>query len=74
MTIQKADVYQPIEAARTGPPPLVVNITITPTSEWTEGGMQSSQTKVESYVLLSVLPRDLQERVKVAVQALQAGM
>jgi len=36
--------------------------------------MPQSTAKVENYILLSALPKDIQERVKTAVQALIAGM
>lgn len=34
------------------------------------GGVSQGMTKIEMYVLLSALPSELQERVKLAVQAL----
>jgi hypothetical protein len=37
------------------------------------GGVAQSVSKIETYVLLSALPVELQERVKTAVQALIAG-
>jgi len=38
------------------------------------GGVPEASQKGEVYVLLSALPRELQERVKTAVQALISGM
>jgi hypothetical protein len=71
---QKADIYQPIEANRVGPAPLVIRTIVTPSNAMIAGGAPMSSKKIEDYVLLSALPKDLQERVKTAVQALVAGM
>jgi len=38
------------------------------------GGVPQSSQKGEVYVLLSALPREIQERVKTAVQSLISGM
>lgn len=70
----KADLYQPVEASRVGPPPVVVRTIVTPNNSMVAGGMPMDPRRVEDYVLLSALPKELQERVRVAVQAIIAGM
>ncbi len=73
MTAQKVDLYQSMLNSRVGPPPIVLRVGVTPNSEMTVGGPQQGITKIEIYVLLSALPTDLQERVRLACQALIAG-
>jgi hypothetical protein len=70
----KVDLYQPIEAARVGPPPLVIRAVVTTTNAMIAGGMPTGSRKAEDYILLSALPKELQERVRTAVQAIIAGM
>lgn len=70
----KADLYQPVVSNRIGPAPVVVRAVVTTNSDYVMGGMPQAATKVENYILLSALPKELQERVKTAVQALIAGM
>ena len=70
----KADLYQPVVSSRIGPAPVVVRAVVTTNSDYVMGGMPQAATKVENYILLSALPKELQERVKTAVQALIAGM
>lgn len=70
---QKVDLYAPIVSARPGAPPLVVRVAVAPAPEYTTSGPVEGAVKSEAYVLLSALPQDLQERVKIAVQALIAG-
>ena len=70
----KVDLYQPIEANRTGPPPLVIRTIVTPMTAMVEGGTPASARKAEDYILLSALPNELQERVRTAVRAIIAGM
>ena len=74
MEFQKVDLYQPIESNRVGPAPIVIRAIVTPTSEYVVGGTPSVSRRAEDYVLLAALPKELQERVKVAVQALLASM
>lgn len=74
MDTQKANLYQPIEANRVGPPPLVIRAIVTTNADMVVGGMPSNARKVEDYILLSALPRELQERVRTAVQAIITGM
>jgi hypothetical protein len=70
----KADLFQPIVAARMGTPPVVVRAIVTTNADYVAGGMPQSTTKAENYILLSALPRELQERVRTAVQAIISGM
>lgn len=64
----KADLYQPIENTRVGPPPLVIRTIVTPhTNGLVEGAPQTAR-RGESYVLLSSLPEDLKRRVELSVQ------
>jgi len=72
--MNKADLYQPVFAERAGPAPLVLRAVVTANQDYVAGGMPSSSQRAESYVLLSALPAELQERVKTAVQAIIAGM
>lgn len=73
MNAQKVDLYAPIASARPGAPPLVVRVAVTPAPEYTTSGPVEGATRSEAYVLLSALPQELQERVKVAIQTLIAG-
>jgi hypothetical protein len=68
------DLYQPIHATRIGIPPVVIRAVVTTNSDYLVGGMPQAATKVENYILLSALPKELQDRVRTAVQALIAGM
>lgn len=70
----KVDIYQPIESSRVGPAPLVIRAIVTPTNNMLMGGMPADSRKVEDYILLSALPKEIQERVRVAVQAIITGM
>ncbi len=73
MANPKVDVYQPIEAVRIGPPPLVIRVLVTTSADNFVGGVPASHTRSEPYVLLSALPEELRKRVALAVQALVAG-
>lgn len=70
---QRVDIYQPIVSSKVGPPPIALRIGVTPNVSEVAGGVPQSTMRVETYVLLSALPSELQERVKVAVQVLIAG-
>lgn len=70
----KADLYTPVIATRVGPPPVVIRAVVTNNHDYVAGGMPQAAVKVENYILLSVLPKELQDRVKTAVQAIIAGM
>ena len=71
--MQKVDLFQPFAADRVGAPPLTLRVAVTPDAGSIVGGVPQSTTRGEIYVLLSALPRELQERVRTAVQALIAG-
>jgi hypothetical protein len=71
--MQDVDLYQPITATRVGPPPAVLRVITRPNNNSLVGGVPAGSMKAEAYVLLSALPTELQERVKIAVQALIAG-
>lgn len=71
--MQRVDLYQPLEAARPGPAPLVVRAVVHQDGAMVMGGVPASTKKVESYVLLSSLPEELRLRVELAVQALIQG-
>lgn len=73
MAAQKVDLYQPIVNSRVGPPPLALRVGVTPNANSIVGGVPQGVSKIETHVLLSALPSELQERVKLAVQALIAG-
>lgn len=73
MATQKVDLYQPIANNRVGPPPLILRVGVTPNADSIVGGVPQGASKVETYVLLTALPSELQERVKLTVQALIAG-
>lgn len=74
MEDNRANLFQPIRATTIGPPPVVLRAIVTTNNDYVVGGMPEAQLKAESYVLLSVLPKELQERVKTAVQAIISGM
>jgi len=71
--VQKVDLLQPIMHTRLGAPPIALRIGTTPSNMSLQEGPQQGTVKVETYVLLSALPTDLQERVKLAIQVLIAG-
>lgn len=71
--MQKVDLYQPLMNTRVGPAPVALRIATTPNVSEMVGGMPQSTSRIEVYVLLSALPTELQERVKLAVQAVVAG-
>ena len=56
------------------PPPLTLRVGVSTLNGYVEGGSPSAYLKPETYVLLSALPAELQERVKTAIQALISGM
>lgn len=74
MSDNRADLFQPVVATRIGAPPVVIRAVVTTNTDYVAGGMPQSSTRAESYVLLSALPRELQERVRTAVQAIISGM
>jgi hypothetical protein len=69
----KVNLFSDIFADHVGPAPIVVRAVVTNNNASMVGGVPQSSMKVEHYVLLSVLPKELQERVKTAVQAIVSG-
>jgi hypothetical protein len=74
MSENKADLFKPIYAMHVGPSPVVIRAVVTDNRDYVAGGMPQASLKAESYVLLSALPKELQERVKTAVQSIISGM
>lgn len=72
--MQKVNLYQPLFHEKNELPPLTLRVGINSPASLVEGGTSEVRVKLETYVLLSALPRELQERVKTAVQALISGM
>lgn len=70
----RADLYNPIVSTRIGPPPVVIRALVTHNNSYMAGGMPQAAVTAEDYVLLSALPKEIQERVKTAVQAIISGM
>lgn len=73
MPNQVVDLYQPITAARVGPPPVVLRVTVTRSADSFAGGVPSSSVASEPYVLVSALPEELRKRISIAVQTIAAG-
>ena len=69
-----ADIRRPIVAIHVGPAPVVLRTIITENVDYMMGGVPQAALKAEDYILLSSLPRELQERIKTVVQALIDGM
>lgn len=70
----KANLYHPVFSSVQGPAPLVIRAIISNNSNYIGGGVPQTSMTAEDYVLVSSLPRELQERIKVAIEALVAGM
>jgi len=70
MNMQKVDLYQPMLHVRVGAPPLAINVGVSRSNQETVGGLVESAVRPETYVLLSALPEELRERVKIAIRAL----
>jgi hypothetical protein len=70
----RADLYNPIVSTRIGPPPVVIRAIVTHNNSYVGGGVPQAAVTGEDYILLSALPRELQDRVKTAVQAIISGM
>lgn len=73
MSDNRANLFQPVFSSHVGPAPIVIRAVVTTNNDYVVGGMPEAQLKAENYVLLSALPKELQERVKVAVQAVISG-
>ena len=71
--VQRVNLYQPMINNTVGPAPLALRVGVTPNNDQMMGGPLVGHTRIENYILLSALPTDLQERVKLAIQALIAG-
>lgn len=72
--MSKADLYQVIEAERPGLPPLTLRVVVEDQATQFVGGVPNTNKRAETYVLLSALPRELQEKVKLAIQAMLQGV
>jgi len=72
--MQKVDLYQPLVHDKAGAPPLVLRANVQAVGGYVEGGAPSAYLKPETYVLISALPQELQQRVRTAIQAMLAGM
>jgi hypothetical protein len=70
----RADLYQPVIASRIGPPPVVIRAVVSHNNSYIGGGVPQSSVTAEDYILLSALPKELQDRVRTAVQAIISGM
>jgi hypothetical protein len=71
---QITNLLQPIIASVDGPPPYTIRVNTMPQAYMTQGGAQGRPVKGYTYVRYDILPVELQERVKMLVQALQSGM
>jgi hypothetical protein len=71
--MQKIDPFQPLVSIRNGKQPLILNVFTTHNSYVSEGMPSSQSHKPEKYILLSELPRELQQRVLLAIEALTQG-
>lgn len=71
--MQKIDLYQPLISDKPITPPLTIRVGVKSSSGFMSGGVAQTNYKIETYVLLSSLPKELQERVKTAIQALSSG-
>ena len=72
--MQKVNLYEPIVHEGHNVPPLTLRVGVQTNSGFVEGGTPQAYLKSETYVLLSALPQELQQRVIVAVQSLISGM
>jgi hypothetical protein len=70
----KANLYSPIFSSTQGPGPLVIRTIISNNNSYIGGGVPQTSLTAEDYVLLSALPKELQDRIKVAIQAIVSGM
>lgn len=72
MAAQRVDLFQPIIATQPGPQPLALRVGV-PNATSVSEGVPSGRLKIETYVLLSSLPAELQQRVQLAVEVMLAG-
>jgi hypothetical protein len=68
----KANLFLPVIHTQIGKPPLVIKAITQPFGGETFGGTYENPRRDEFYILLSVLPEDLQRRIEIAIQALKA--
>jgi len=68
----KVDLYDTLISDKS-PPPITLRVMVPTLSSFSEGVPEQS-VRSESYILLSALPRELQERVKTAVMSIISGM
>lgn len=71
---QKINTLIPLEATNVGPAPLFMKVITTPSVAGTVGGVPGKTQRLEHYILLSVLPQELQDAVTRCIQAKIAGM
>lgn len=64
----------PLEATNVGPPPLFIKVITTPSNAGFVGGVPGKVQRLEHYILLSMLPQELQDAVTRCVQSKIAGM
>lgn len=72
--MNKANLFEPIHATTIGNPPMVVRTLVTTNQSHTAGGVPTGNQRWEAYVLLSALPEELQQRIKLAIQTLQSAI
>jgi hypothetical protein len=70
----RANLYNPIFASTQGPAPLVIRAVVSNNNVYIGGGVPQTSLTAEDYVLVSSLPKEIQERIKVAIQAIVSGM
>ena len=70
MNEQHVDLNQPLFSKSK---PIVVRAVIEGRTTLTEFGPMATETKVENYVCVSALPRELQEKIQLAVQLIING-
>ena len=71
--MQNVNLYQPIASVDASPPPLTLRVITKRQPVYTQQGSVEGTMKAETYVLLSALPIELQERVKLAIQTMLSG-
>ena len=70
----RVDLFKPMIASHVGVPPVVIRAVVTNNNDSIVGGVPQAAMKSEAYILLSALPKELQERVRTAIQAIISGM
>lgn len=73
MEEQVVDLFKPIRAARQGAVPVALRVVSQPYANYVAGGVPSTSLKNETYVLLSALPEEIQQRVVTAINAITSG-